>query len=92
MIKVAINLREPGMDQVEALKSTAKSIREGYGAGTLIKVGADQFHSDSDRVGFWTSRPESWDQKEIDILIESNEDLGNYEMAALVEAKIKEYQ
>lgn len=93
MIKVAINLREPGMDQVEALKSTAKGIREGYGAGTLIKVGADQFHSDSDWVGFWTSRPKSWEGHfSIDILIESNEDLGNYEMAALVEAKIKEYQ
>ena len=91
MIKVAINLREPGKDQIEALKSTAKGIREGYGAGTLIKVGADKFHSDSDWVGFWTSNPESWAADEIDILIESD-DLGNYEMARLVESKIKEYE
>lgn len=92
MNKVAINLRESGKDQIEALKATAKSIREGYGAGTLIKLDADEFHEDSDWVGFWTSVPHSWESKDIHILIESNEDLTDYEMAALVESKIKDYE
>lgn len=93
MIRVAIGLREPGKDQIEALKATAKSIREGYGAGTNIKVGAEKFHDDSDWVGHWTSKPESWEGHfPIDILIEANEDLDDYQMAALVESKIKDYQ
>lgn len=93
MNRIAISLREPGKDQIEALKATAKSIREGYGAGTNIKVDAPKFHEDSDWVGFWTSKPESWEGHfQIDILIDAKEDLDDYQMAALVESKIKDYQ
>lgn len=90
MKSIAIMLCIPG-EEIEALKATAKSIREGYGAGSLVKVGAPYFHNDSDFVGSWTSIPSAWEVMDQHILIESDKDLCEYELASLVESKITNY-
>lgn len=86
MQRVAITL-DTGADKRLALLACAKSIAEGYGAGTL-SVGDDH-----EFLGFWTSRPETYKPEEIDILVDAGREIDDsYEMAAIVRRKAKEFE
>ena len=91
MKSVAIELDEETGDPVEALKQCARQIRDGYGAGSLVTSDAQGFNDKW--LGFWTSIPKSWDGSghSIDILVESETELSDYDMAALVERRIQEW-
>lgn len=91
MKAVAIELDEETGYPVEALKACARQIREGYGAGSLVMKDLDGFNGEW--LGFWTSAPKSWEGTEFkaDILIESETELSDYDMAALVESRIEDY-
>lgn len=91
MKAVAIELDMETNDPVEALKACARQIREGYGAGSLVMKDLDGFNGAW--LGFWTSVPKSWEDTDftIDIMIESETELSDYDMAALVERRIQEW-
>ncbi|UOL48605.1 hypothetical protein [Pseudomonas phage Astolliot] len=91
MKSVAIELDMETNDPVEALKACARQIRDGYGAGSLVTSDAQGFNDKW--LGFWTSIPKSWEGTKFkaDILIESETELSDYDMAALVESRIKEF-
>lgn len=93
MKAVAIELDDETRDPVEALKACARQLRDGFGAGSLTKTDPDIWCGWI-WLGFWTSVPKSWEDTDfkIDIMIESETDISDYDMAALVESRIKSYQ
>lgn len=74
----------------DALIDVARAIRQGYGAGTITTPHKNRDYYDEDYLGFWTSSPSpEWsaldDDTDTSYLIESEKEIGDYEMARLVE-------
>lgn len=74
----------------DAFKDVARSIREGYGAGTITSPNKDSNFEECDYIGFWTSQPsKEWTDLNLDTdteyLIVSEKEVYDYEMARIVE-------
>jgi hypothetical protein len=85
MNKIAIELEE-GASMQAAIIDCARSISEGYGAGSLTDKEEDEF------LGFWTSRPD--ETTEYSLVIDIPEDLQDdaYLVAGIVRRKAKDFQ
>lgn len=70
----------------DAIIDCARSIAEGYGAGSLSDKEEDEF------LGFWTSRPD--ETTKYSLVIDIPEDLQDesYLVAGIVRRKAKEFQ
>jgi hypothetical protein len=87
-MKIAITLSE-GASMHDAIIDCARSIAEGYGAGSLTTEEDGEIEA---WLGFWTSIPN--DTEEYDLVIDIPEDMkdDDYLVAGLVRRKAKEYQ
>jgi hypothetical protein len=87
MKRIGIEL-ETGASMAAAITDCAKSIAEGYGAGTLTDG------EDGDWLGFWTSVDAIIDAWKYDLVIDIPEIMrGNqYLVAGAVYSKLKDYQ
>jgi hypothetical protein len=92
MKQIGIELNE-GASLHDAIIDCARSIAEGYGAGTLTTPGKDDDYEEHDYLGFWTSKPNERATK-FALIIEIPEDLqGNdYLVAGVVLRKADEYK
>jgi hypothetical protein len=87
-MKIAITLNE-GASMHDAIIDCARSIIEGYGAGSLTTEEDGEIEA---WLGFWTSIPDAGE--EYDLVIDIPEDMedDNYIVAGVVRRKAKEYQ
>lgn len=89
MKKIGIELNE-GASMHDAISLCAKSIADGYGAGSLTID--DEDGAPEEWLGFWTSIPD--DKTKYDLIIDIPEDLqaNDYLVAGAVLRKADEYQ
>lgn len=91
MKKVGIDLNE-GASMYDAIIDCARSIAEGYGAGTLTRGDGVDGYEEDDYLGSWTGIPRN--DTKYDLVIDIPEDMQDdkYLVAGIVRRKAKDYQ